>query len=58
VQLFQELGGGLMVPMHFATFDMNQEPFAEPPARLVAEAERSGVREQVRILSPGETLRW
>jgi N-acyl-phosphatidylethanolamine-hydrolysing phospholipase D len=58
VRLHQEIGGRRLVPMHFSTFAMNIEPFAEPPQRLTAEAERRGISDQVRILSPGETLRW
>jgi L-ascorbate metabolism protein UlaG (beta-lactamase superfamily) len=47
-----------MVPMHWGTFDMNREPFHEPPDRLLGEAERRGVEPMIRILSPGQTIRW
>ena len=40
VQLFEDVRGKLMVPMHWGTFDFNQEPAAEPPARLRREARR------------------
>jgi len=36
VQIFEDLGARLMVPMHFGTFDLNREPFREPPDRLTA----------------------
>src|SRR5262249_49432582 len=35
VQLFDELGARLMVPMHWGTFDLNREPFREPSDRLL-----------------------
>ena len=47
VQLFEDVGGRLLLPMHWGTFDMNSEPFAEPPARLTAEARRRGLAGRV-----------
>ena len=58
VQLFADVGGELLVPMHWATFDMNVEPFAEPPRRLVHEAQRRGLEDRIKILAPGQTLHW
>jgi N-acyl-phosphatidylethanolamine-hydrolysing phospholipase D len=58
VQLFEDVGGRLMVPMHWGTFDLNREPPNEPPARLLAEALRRGVEERIAILSPGQTISW
>lgn len=58
VQLFEDLGAGLLVPMHWGTFDFNREPFREPPERLLAEARRRGIEERMAILSPGQTLPW
>ena len=58
VQLFEEVGGKLMVPMHWGTFDMNREPLDEPPRRVLAEAAKRGLEEQIAVLSPGQTLRW
>ena len=58
VQLFEDLRGRLLVPMHWGTFTMNREPFREPPDRLLREALRRGVEEQVGILSPGQTIPW
>ena len=58
VQLFEEVGGKLMVPMHWGTFDMNREPIDEPPRRALAEAVKRGLEDQIAILSPGQTLRW
>ncbi len=46
-----------MIPMHFGTFPLGREPMDEPPVRLLAAARKTGVADQVRILSEGETLR-
>ena len=58
VRLFDEVGGRMMVPMHWGTFDMNREPLDEPPARALAEARRRGLNNHVTILSPGQTIAW
>lgn len=58
VQLFEEVGGRLMVPMHWGTFDMNREPLDEPPARMLKEALKRGVEERIAILNPGQTIGW
>jgi N-acyl-phosphatidylethanolamine-hydrolysing phospholipase D len=58
VQLFEGLGATLMVPMHWGTFDLNREPFNEPPDRLLSAALRRGLEERIAILSPGETIDW
>ncbi|MGH7279117.1 MAG: MBL fold metallo-hydrolase [Candidatus Rokuibacteriota bacterium] len=58
VQLFDELGGGLMVPMHWGTFELNVEPYREPPERMFAEALRRGLEEKIAPLSPGESIEW
>jgi N-acyl-phosphatidylethanolamine-hydrolysing phospholipase D len=58
VQLFEDVRGRLLVPMHWGTFALNREPYGEPPARLVAEALRRGLAERVALLSQGQTLHW
>jgi N-acyl-phosphatidylethanolamine-hydrolysing phospholipase D len=58
VQLFEDVGGERLVPMHWGTFNMNVEPFAEAPGRLVREAGRRGLDARVTILTPGATLHW
>jgi L-ascorbate metabolism protein UlaG (beta-lactamase superfamily) len=37
-------GGGVLVPVHWATFNLGFHPWAEPAQRLGAAAERAGVR--------------
>jgi N-acyl-phosphatidylethanolamine-hydrolysing phospholipase D len=58
VRAFQDLGARLLVPMHWGTFELNREPFREPPDRLLREARRQGVEDHVAVLSPGQTIRW
>ena len=57
LRAFLELGAETMIPMHFGTFRLGREPMAEPPVRLLAEAERLHVAERIRILGEGETFR-
>jgi N-acyl-phosphatidylethanolamine-hydrolysing phospholipase D len=58
LQFFEDIQGGLMVPMHWGTFAMNREPFREPPERLLTEALRRGLEERIAVLSPGQTIHW
>ena len=58
VQVFEDVGARLMVPMHWGTFDLNREPIDEPPTRLLTEALRRGVEERMAVLSPGQTINW
>ena len=58
VQLFEDVRGRLLVPMHWGTFALNREPHREPPRRLLAEALRRGLEERVALLSPGQSIDW
>jgi N-acyl-phosphatidylethanolamine-hydrolysing phospholipase D len=58
VQLYEDVRGRLLVPMHWGTFAMNREPFSEPPDRLVREASRRGIADQIAILTPGQSRPW
>jgi L-ascorbate metabolism protein UlaG (beta-lactamase superfamily) len=58
IQLFEDVRGRLLVPMHWGTFDMNREPFREPPEWLMREALNRGLGEQVAVLRPGQTISW
>jgi N-acyl-phosphatidylethanolamine-hydrolysing phospholipase D len=58
VQLFEEQNARLMVPIHFGTYDLNREPFAEPPVRLLKAAVARGLEERVAILSAGQSIHW
>jgi N-acyl-phosphatidylethanolamine-hydrolysing phospholipase D len=58
VQAFEDLRATLMIPMHWGTFELNREPFQEPPDRLLKEALRRGLEEKVALMSPGQTIGW
>ena len=58
VQLFEDVKGRRLVPMHWGTFELNREPFQEPPQRLEREALRRGIEGQIDLLSPGQTIHW
>ena len=55
LQAFRDLKSDVMIPMHFGTFRLGREPMTEPLPRLLAAAERAGIRSQVEPLSEGET---
>ncbi|GAA1239225.1 MBL fold metallo-hydrolase [Kitasatospora nipponensis] len=50
----RELDGGLLVPVHWCTFNLGLHPWAEPVERLLAEAKAQGVR--VAVPRPGERV--
>lgn len=54
---FVEMGAERMVPMHYGTFQLGREPMDEPVRRLLAEAERLGVKPRIKVLEEGATLR-
>jgi L-ascorbate metabolism protein UlaG (beta-lactamase superfamily) len=56
VKGFIDLGARQMIPMHYGTFRLGQEPMGEPLQRLEAEAERLNIRGQLKILEEGETM--
>jgi N-acyl-phosphatidylethanolamine-hydrolysing phospholipase D len=58
LQLFEDVHGRLLVPMHWGTFALNREPFREPPERLLAEAQRRGLEGRVALLSQGQSIHW
>jgi N-acyl-phosphatidylethanolamine-hydrolysing phospholipase D len=58
VRALQDVRGRLLVPMHWGTFELNREPYREPPDRLLREAQRQGLEESIAVLSPGQTIRW
>jgi N-acyl-phosphatidylethanolamine-hydrolysing phospholipase D len=58
VQVFEDVRGRLLVPMHWGTFELNRESFRAPPDRLLKEALRRGLEEQVALLTQGQSLHW
>ncbi|HUF92688.1 MAG TPA: MBL fold metallo-hydrolase [Candidatus Limnocylindria bacterium] len=58
VQLFEDVRGRLLVPLHWGTFELNREPFREPPDRLMAAALARGLEERMALLAPGQLVHW
>jgi L-ascorbate metabolism protein UlaG (beta-lactamase superfamily) len=56
LQALADVGARWMVPMHYGTFWLGEEPMEEPVPRLLASAERMGLRDRVRVVEEGETL--
>jgi L-ascorbate metabolism protein UlaG (beta-lactamase superfamily) len=44
-----------MIPMHYGTFRLSQEPMEEPVERLLAAAKRAGVAGSICVLPEGDT---
>jgi L-ascorbate metabolism protein UlaG (beta-lactamase superfamily) len=55
LQAFLDLGAKRMIPMHYGTFRLSQEPMDEPVERLLAAAKEAGVANSVCVLSEGDT---
>jgi L-ascorbate metabolism protein UlaG (beta-lactamase superfamily) len=55
LQAFLDLGAQRMIPMHYGTFRLSQEPMDEPVERLLAAAGKAGVAASVCVLPEGET---
>jgi len=58
VRAFHELGAQIMIPMHYGTFPLGNEPSGEPLDRLLAEAARLGIIDQVLIAEEGAGIEW
>ncbi len=58
VRAFADLGAKLMIPMHYGTFPLGNEPQDEPVERLLAEADRLGISDQILIPEEGVGIEW
>ena len=56
VKAFQDAGARTLVPMHYGTFDLSDEPPGQPLKFLLNEAEAAGVRDKVRVLAINEAI--
>jgi len=55
LQAFLDVGASRMIPMHYGTFRLSQEPMDEPVTRLMDAAGKAGVAGSVCVLPEGET---
>ena len=58
VQALLDMGGGVLVPMHYGTYDLSDEPLGEPLQRLWQRAAELGVEDHVKALAVGEILKF
>ncbi len=56
LQICEDVGAATMIPMHYNTFRLGREPMSEPLPRLLAAAEKAGLRSRVHPLAEGESL--
>lgn len=56
MQAFIDLKADLLVPIHWGTFKISDEPLREPPILLMEEAKKFGVGDKVRVLKNGDTV--
>jgi L-ascorbate metabolism protein UlaG (beta-lactamase superfamily) len=57
-QAFQDAKAETLVPMHYGTFDLSDEPPSEPLKRLKQDAEKAGVIEKLKPLQINESLEF
>ena len=55
---FEDLGAAMMIPMHYGTFMLSNEPPEEPLERLLAEADRRGLSDRILVARPGEGVEF
>lgn len=59
LRLFADVRARRLVPIHWGTFDLADEPIAEPPQKLSAETRRLGLDpDRIWLLKHGETRTW
>ena len=56
LQAFKDSNGKVMVPMHYGTFDLSDEPPNTPLKTLKAEAEKSGLSDRIKTLTINESM--
>jgi L-ascorbate metabolism protein UlaG (beta-lactamase superfamily) len=55
LQIFEDLGAKWMIPMHYGTFSLSEEPMDEPLPRLLDAAIARGIDHKVIPLAEGDT---
>ena len=56
VRAFMDLKARILVPMHYGTFDLSDEPPSQPLRLLKEEANKNGIADRVRPLAINEAL--
>lgn len=55
LRAFEDLGAEWMVPMHYGTFWLSEEPMEEPLPRLLAAAAGARLADRIAVIREGET---
>lgn len=55
LQGFQDLRAECMIPMHYGTFILSNEPMEEPLSRLMTAAAQNGLQNRIQALHEGDT---
>jgi L-ascorbate metabolism protein UlaG (beta-lactamase superfamily) len=55
VNAFHDMRGKTLVPMHYGTYDLADEPFGEPYRTLKEMNEKREIHGELKLLQPGET---
>jgi L-ascorbate metabolism protein UlaG (beta-lactamase superfamily) len=55
LRAFQDLGAEAMVPMHYGTFWLSEEPIEEPLPRLLVSAKKLELADRIALIREGET---
>jgi len=58
VKAFVDSGARYLVPMHYGTFDLSDEPPSQPLRLLLEEAEKAGVKDRVWPLAINESIEF
>ena len=56
VRAFNEMGGRNLIPMHYATFDLSDEPVSDPVRKLQELHKQNEIAGNLKILKPGEQI--
>ncbi|MEK6478554.1 MBL fold metallo-hydrolase [Catalinimonas sp. 4WD22] len=54
VHAFHDLGGKVMIPMHYGTYDLSDEPMGEPVSILKDLEKRGSIKGELKLLDVGE----
>lgn len=58
IQAFEDCAARHLIPIHWGTFKISDEPMDEPPRWLLEEARRKGLSETVHVLKNGEKFEF
>lgn len=56
VEAFRRSKARYLIPIHWGTFKISDEPMSEPPNLLLEEARRAGIEARIKILKNGESF--